>query len=106
MLGQSSAMLKLYDQLARIAESDASVLITGESGTGKELVAKPAPPQPPRREAVRRRELRALPDTLLESELFGHVKKRRLPTLAPTAAGCSGKRRVARSFWTRSARCR
>jgi two-component system response regulator HydG len=75
LLGQSPAMLKLYDQLAQIAESDASVLIMGESGTGKELVAK----------ALHRRSRRvekpfvavncaALPDTLLESELFGHVK--------------------------------
>ena len=75
LLGQSPAMLKLYDQLAQIADSDASVLIMGESGTGKELVAK----------ALHRRSRRgdkpfvavncaALPDTLLESELFGHVK--------------------------------
>jgi two-component system response regulator HydG len=75
LLGQSSSMLKLYDQLAQIADSDAPVLIMGESGTGKELVAK----------ALHRRSRRgekpfvavncaALPDTLLESELFGHVK--------------------------------
>jgi len=75
LLGQSPPMLKLYDQLAQIADSDASVLIMGESGTGKELVAK----------ALHRRGRRAekpfvavncaaLPDTLLESELFGHVK--------------------------------
>ncbi len=75
LLGQSPAMLNLYDQLGRIADSDASVLVMGESGTGKELVAK----------ALHRRGRRkdkpyvavncaALPDTLLESELFGHVK--------------------------------
>ncbi|HKD37761.1 MAG TPA: sigma-54 dependent transcriptional regulator, partial [Pirellulales bacterium] len=75
LLGESPAMRRLYDQLARVADSDASVLITGESGTGKEFVSK----------AVHRRSLRrekpfvavncaALPDTLLESELFGHAK--------------------------------
>src|SRR5205823_1430485 len=40
LLGESAAMARLYDQLARIADSEASVLITGESGTGKEFVAK------------------------------------------------------------------
>ena len=44
LLGQSPPMLKLYDQLAQIADSEASVLILGESGTGKEVVARgPAP---------------------------------------------------------------
>jgi DNA-binding NtrC family response regulator len=75
LLGESAAMERLYNQLARIADSEASVLITGESGTGKEFVAK----------ALHRRSSRsekpfvavncaALPDTLLESELFGHAK--------------------------------
>ena len=75
LLGQSSPMQKLYDQLAQIADSEASVLITGESGTGKELVAR----------ALHQRSRRAdkpfvavncaaLLDTLLESELFGHMK--------------------------------
>src|SRR5665213_2812351 len=40
MIGESQPMQKLYDQLSRIADSEASVLITGESGTGKELVAR------------------------------------------------------------------
>ena len=68
-------MLKLYDQLARIADSEASVLILGESGTGKEVVARGLHRHGKRREspfvAVN---VAALPDTLLESELFGHVK--------------------------------
>ena len=75
MLGSSPAMQKLYDQLARMAGSDTSILITGESGTGKELVARSIHRQSPRRDGpfvvVN---CAALPDTLLESELFGHAK--------------------------------
>ncbi len=75
LLGQSPTMLKLYDQLAQIADSEASVLIMGESGTGKEVVARGLHQRSKRREkpfvAVN---LAALPDTLLESELFGHTK--------------------------------
>ena len=75
LLGESPVMQKLYDQLSQIADSDASVLIAGESGTGKELVARALHQRSRRRDrpfvAVN---CAALPDTLLESELFGHVK--------------------------------
>jgi DNA-binding NtrC family response regulator len=75
LLGESPAMQKLYGQLAQLADSEASVLITGESGTGKELVAKALHKRSRRRDgplvAVN---CAALPDTLLESELFGHVR--------------------------------
>jgi DNA-binding NtrC family response regulator len=75
LLGESPAMVKLYDQLSRIADSEASVLITGESGTGKELVARALHQRSRRNEkpfvAVN---CAALPDALLESELFGHIK--------------------------------
>ena len=75
IIGQSPAMEKLYALILEVAKSDASILITGETGTGKELVAK----------AIHAKSLRAqlpfvaincgaLPDALMESELFGHRK--------------------------------
>lgn len=75
LLGQSSSMRELYARLGRIAESDATVLLTGESGTGKELVARALHAKGRRASgpfvAVN---CAAVPDALLESELFGHQK--------------------------------
>jgi len=75
IVGRSAKMLEIYRLIARVAPSTASVLITGASGTGKELVAR----------AIHAHSLRAdkpftpvncgsFPDTILESELFGHEK--------------------------------
>ncbi len=75
IVGESPAMQRVYAQLVQLAPTDTSLLLTGESGTGKELVAR----------AIHRRSRRssapfvavncgAIPENLLESELFGHTK--------------------------------
>jgi transcriptional regulator with PAS, ATPase and Fis domain len=75
LIGSSRQLLELQQEIERIARSDAKVLITGESGTGKELVARAIHQSSQRAEnifiAVN---CAGLPETLLESELFGHVK--------------------------------
>jgi PAS domain S-box-containing protein len=73
IVGRSSAMRQLFDLLPQIADSNSTVLIEGASGTGKELVARALHSLSPRRDkrfvAIN---CGALPDTLLESELFGY----------------------------------
>ncbi len=75
IVGQSVAMKEVYKLIGLIAPKDINVLITGESGTGKELVARAILHHSPRRDkpflAVN---CAAIPETLLESELFGHEK--------------------------------
>ncbi|MBK7367820.1 MAG: sigma 54-interacting transcriptional regulator [Candidatus Eisenbacteria bacterium] len=75
MIGRAPVMLRTFEFIRSLAESEATVLVTGESGTGKELVARALHLDSPRRAgpfvAVN---CGALPGELLESELFGHVR--------------------------------
>lgn len=75
MLGKSEAMLKVFEQIQKVADSSAKVLITGESGTGKELVAWAIHHNSERKgKPYIKLNCAAIPSELLESELFGHKK--------------------------------
>lgn len=75
LIGESPVMKKLFSIIARIAPTDSSVLITGATGTGKELVAKAIHNQSPRRDAAFvDLNCSAIPETLIEAELFGHQR--------------------------------
>lgn len=75
MVGQSLGMQEVYEMIDRVAGSDSTILIQGESGTGKEIVAKTLHYNSPRRDKpLVPVNCGAIPETLLESELFGHEK--------------------------------
>ena len=75
IIGESGPMQEVLSLVRRVASSDATVLIRGESGTGKELIARAIHYASPRAEGpLVKVNCAALPDSLLESELFGHEK--------------------------------
>ncbi len=75
IIGTSQAMQRVFERMQRIAKTDSTVLVTGESGTGKELVARALYNNSRRKgHAFVAVNCGAIPETLLESELFGHVR--------------------------------
>lgn len=75
IIGQSPKMREIFELMSQIVDSDATVLIEGESGTGKELVARALHYNGPRKDKLfMALYCGSLPDSLLESELFGHKK--------------------------------
>lgn len=75
IIGKSQPMMQLFDLIKRVAPASANVLVTGESGSGKELIARAIHNLGPRqKQAFIPINCTAIPEALLESELFGHVK--------------------------------
>ncbi len=74
-IGQSKAIKNVFTQIEKLAKTDANVLILGENGTGKELVARALHENSQRnKHALVKVDLGSVPESLFESELFGHVK--------------------------------
>jgi two-component system response regulator PilR (NtrC family) len=75
LIGSSDAMKEVFDLINKVAQTRTTILVTGESGTGKELVARAIHVRGPRQaEPFVAINCGAIPETLIESELFGHVK--------------------------------
>ena len=105
LVGSSRKMQEMFAMIERVAPSNVSVLITGESGTGKELVARTLHELSPRRSkpfvAVN---CAAIPETLIESEIFGHEKGAFTGAMERRPVALNWRKK-ARCCWTKSARC-
>src|SRR5207253_48155 len=107
-IGKSRQMLDIFDTIRKAAEGFSTVLVTGESGTGKELVARAIHDESPRRNGpFVSVNCGAIPETLMESELFGHAKGAFTGAVADTvglfSAAAAGTPLVAHSLTTASA---
>lgn len=103
IVGRSAAMQEVYKAVGRVAPQDMTVLILGESGTGKELVTRALYHHSKRADkpflAIN---CAAIPETLLESELFGH-ERGASPGRIAAASASSSRPTAAPCSWTRSA---
>ena len=103
IVGLAPVMQEVYKGIGRVAPQDVNVLITGESGTGKELVARAIYSHSRRnRKPFLPINCAAIPEPLLESELFGH-ERARLPAPSGDASANSNRPTRARFFSTKSA---
>jgi DNA-binding NtrC family response regulator len=106
IIGSCPPMQDLYSKIRKVAPTDSNVLIQGESGTGKELVARALHNLSKRAKApMISVNCAAIPESLIESELFGH-EKARSPAPAPGAPAWWKRRTAARCSSTKSANCR
>jgi response regulator RpfG family c-di-GMP phosphodiesterase len=106
LLGESEPMRELKRLLSKVAAFPTTVLITGESGTGKELVARAIHRAPPRRQALRRRQLRRDPRERCSRASSSATSAAPSPTPRRQARASSRRPTAARSSSTRSASCR
>ena len=107
MIGESARMRQVYQLIARVAPTDTTILIRGESGTGKELAAQAIHQNSPRLErAVRRHQLRCAHGDASRDRSCSVTRKARSRARSREKRASSKSLTAARSFSTRSARCR